>query len=96
MDRVQTPLILSVIKYCIGQNINLFSTTDGIKQKDFYTYPLIITNFKTEIKCPYIQSDSKLLSGFPFIGHGSPDDNLELPRIYIFNRHIFSLPQESG
>jgi hypothetical protein len=24
-----------------------------------------------------VQDDSKLLSGFPFIGHGSPDSNLE-------------------
>jgi hypothetical protein len=24
-----------------------------------------------------MQNDSKLLSGFPFIGHGNPDNNLE-------------------
>jgi hypothetical protein len=29
--------------------------------------------------CAQLQSegDSKLLSGFPFIGHGNPDNNLE-------------------
>jgi hypothetical protein len=27
--------------------------------------------------CLYIQSDSTLLSGFPFIGRGNPDNNLE-------------------
>jgi hypothetical protein len=25
----------------------------------------------------YVQGDSELLSGFPFIGHGNPDNNLE-------------------
>jgi hypothetical protein len=24
-----------------------------------------------------MQGDSKLLSGFPFLGHGNPDNNLE-------------------
>jgi hypothetical protein len=28
-----------------------------------------------------IQSDSKLLSGFPLIGHEKPDSNLESPHI---------------
>jgi hypothetical protein len=28
-----------------------------------------------------VQDNSKLLSQFPFIGHGNPDNNLELPCI---------------
>jgi hypothetical protein len=34
-----------------------------------------------------IQDDSKLLSRFPFISHGNPDNNLEL--LYIYSTRIF-------
>jgi hypothetical protein len=30
----------------------------------------------------YVQDDSKLLSGFPFIGHGNPDNNLKSFCVY--------------
>jgi hypothetical protein len=33
-----------------------------------------------------IQDDSRLLSGFPFIGHGNPDNNLES----LNNNNLFS------
>jgi hypothetical protein len=32
----------------------------------------------------YIQNDSKVLSGFLFIGHGNPDNNLESLCIYKY------------
>jgi hypothetical protein len=34
-----------------------------------------------------IQSDSTLLLGFPFIGHGNPDSNLESSRIFPQKRN---------
>jgi hypothetical protein len=37
-----------------------------------------------------IQDDSKLLSGFPFIGHGNPDNNLN-HSVYYFTSEGNSL-----
>jgi hypothetical protein len=38
-----------------------------------------------------IQNDSKLLSGFPFIGHGDPDNNIESLYLHCYTYNIFRL-----
>jgi hypothetical protein len=38
-----------------------------------------------------IQSDSILLSGFSFTGHGNTDNNLEPPRITVLEAHHWIL-----
>jgi hypothetical protein len=44
------------------------------RKRSFFTY--IQQSYLNSIRCQ-IQGDSKLLSGFPIIGHGHSDNNFE-------------------